>query len=152
MTTQAEAEMVTEQWTCMGVRVTGQGQRAIQWLSPDGDELLFGTPSKKYTVAGTYDVKCKRYDDGDRPTVTLYGEPKFSHLDSWDSPQRAEWETQEIAAERNLARRKMERKTKEKRAIDSALAPLLVCASKLKTSQDRDAFAAYVLRRISSAW
>ena len=48
-----------------------------------------------------------------------------------------------IRAERNAARRS---------ALDEALAPLLELAGPLRTSAERDALAAYVLRKLHNAW
>lgn len=48
-----------------------------------------------------------------------------------------------IRAERGAARRS---------ALDEALAPLLELAAPLRTSTERDALAAYVLRKLNSAW
>ena len=48
-----------------------------------------------------------------------------------------------IRAERNDARRS---------ALDEALAPLLELAGPLRTSAERDALAAYVIRKLHNAW
>ncbi|MBO0881224.1 MAG: hypothetical protein J2P17_12925 [Mycobacterium sp.] len=68
-----------------------------------------------------------------------------------DEKLRAVLEARHRAAEATIRRRALEASDKRRSALDAALAPLLDIAAAVPTPE-RDAFAAYVLRRINRVW
>jgi hypothetical protein len=58
-------------------------------------------------------------------------------------------EALDLAAATVLAAKKRERSEARTRALDDAIGPLAEIAAKLKFGDERDAFVAYVIRRLS---
>ena len=58
----------------------------------------------------------------------------------------------DTAARAQLARVAQERNDARRNAIDEVLEPVLAIARTLKSGPERDAFTAYVLRRMLSVW
>jgi hypothetical protein len=143
----AAPEPAAETWTYGGIRAGKDGKRRHAWLDPDGEELLFASAGGRPAIGSLYSARVTRGDDG----ITLHGTPEYtgSHADQavrqalWTAHALAQTRLETLRAERDAARRS---------ALDEALAPLLELAAPLRTGAQRDALAAYVLRRIHEAW
>jgi hypothetical protein len=61
----------------------------------------------------------------------------------WTAHTRAQTQIESLRAERDAARRN---------ALDEAIAPLLELAAPLRTGAQRDALAAYVIRKLHGTW
>jgi hypothetical protein len=142
----------TEKWVFGGVRVSRDGTRLYAWIDPSGTELLY-KPSGSPVVGSIYTARITRGvdDDGD-PRVTCHGEPEYTGDGYVDPEQRRELFAQDSVARTRLAMLRAERASERRDALDEALEPLVEIAAKLRTGADRDAFAAYVLRKINLAW
>lgn len=153
-------ERVTEIWVSVGIRLSADGKRCSAWMPPEGesdrDILLYGERAGSYVIGGRYEVTVSRRPVDGRVITTRHSDPKFVGKDHYPDPELKttwqQWEADSLVAERELSRRGMERKMKQVQALDEALEPLLDIAAKFRTGKDRDAFAAYVLRRIQSSW
>jgi hypothetical protein len=61
-------------------------------------------------------------------------------------------EALDIAAAASLAARTRDRNDARRKALDDALQPLADIAAKLKFGHERDAFLAYLIRRLTTKW
>jgi hypothetical protein len=143
------AEPVTEEWTCMGVRVNAKGKRVVFWLTPDGTELAY-LEKISYVTGGIYEVEVTRTEGH-----VLRDKPRYTRrwLDR-DDPRVQKWHLSEMTAEQQLAREARERKDKAAGfvALDQAMEPLLQIARSYRTNAQRDALIADVIRRLSTPW
>jgi hypothetical protein len=144
--TGAGAEPVTETWTYGGVRVGQGGKRLFAWVDAGGEELLFSRTGARMAVGSQYTVRVSR-----RGTITLHGTPAYAGSAADEATRRAVWAEHTVAQTR-LEMIRAERSAARRSALDEALAPLLELAAPLRTSAERDALAAYVLRKLHNAW
>jgi hypothetical protein len=137
-----------ERWTYGGVRVTRDRKRAVLWLDPDGNEMLFAAkPATRGGAVGMiYRATIIR-----RPTggVSMVGRPEWTAEAHPDPELRAELAARSHAAETTLAGISMERRHADD--LDAALAPLLAIARRLRGA-DRAALLAHVIRKIGEVW
>jgi hypothetical protein len=80
------------------------------------------------------------------------GVPAFANDRRGTTEERREWAALDRVAQTKLANLVRERSAKGTDELTEAIAPLLEIARKLPMAADRDAFAAYVLRRINNVW
>jgi hypothetical protein len=143
-------EPVEELWVFAGTRVTLKDQPAHVWVDGEGKgaELWFAKKGH-YSIGGVYKVEVTRHD-GDK--LTRHGIPRFERaLDDRDAQVR--WEAKDAAAAADLERIRRERKADADSALDEALKPLVTIAQELRTGAQRDAFAAYIIRKVAkTAW
>jgi hypothetical protein len=145
--TRAAPEPATEVWTYGGVRVGKDGKRVHAWLDASGEELLFSRTGARMAVGSQYTVSVSRHDE----TITLHGTPACAGSAADEATRRAVWAEHTVAQTR-LEMIRAERNAARRSALDEALAPLLELAGPLRTSAERDALAAYVLRKLHNAW
>jgi len=137
-----------ERWIYGGIRVLDD-KRVHAWIDPTGRELLYTFKrSGNWAIGSYYTARVTRAGGSTRlhsiPTYTGDG-----YTD--DEPRRQLW-AKDTAARAQLALLTQERNAARRNAIDEALAPLIAAARALKTSADRDAFTAYVMRRLIDSW
>jgi hypothetical protein len=144
--TSPEPGPATETWTYAGVRVGKGGRRVHAWLDADGEELLFTRTGARMAVGSHYTVSVTRH----QTTITLHGTPAYAGMTADAATRRACWAEHTVAQTR-LEMIRAERSAARRSALDEALAPLLELAGPLRTGAERDALAAYVLRKIHSA-
>ena len=114
--------------------------------APGGEELLFASAGGRPAIGSLYTARVTRSDDG----ITLHGTPGYTGSQAGQAARQAlraahalaQTRLETLPAERDAARRS---------ALDEALAPLLELAAPLRTRAQRDALAAYVLRRLHEA-
>ena len=137
----------TETWIYGGVRVGKDGKRLHAWLDPDGEEHWFSRTGTRMAVGSRYIVQVSRHDG----TLTLHGAPEYAGSAADEVTRRALW-TEHTLAQTQLESIRAERDAARRNALDEALAPLLELAAGLRTSAQRDALAAYVIRKLHNAW
>jgi hypothetical protein len=145
--TRAGPEPATEVWTYGGVRVGQGGKRLHAWLDTSGEELVFSRTGARMAVGSQYTVSVSRHDE----TITLHGTPVYAGSAAGEATRRAAWAEHTVAQTR-LEMIRAERNDARRSALDEALAPLLELAAPLRTSAERDALAAYILRKLHNAW
>jgi hypothetical protein len=84
--------------------------------------------------------------------VTVYGGACYTGERIDDDQTRREMEALDIAAAATLAAQARDRSDARRKALDDAVEPLAAIARKLKFGHERDAFLAYVIRRIGRDW
>jgi hypothetical protein len=136
-----------ETWIYGGVRVGKGGKRLHAWLDAGGEELLFSRTGARMAVGSRYTVRVSRHDG----TITLHGTPAYADSAADEATRRTLWAEHTVAQTR-LEMIRAERNAARRSALDEALAPLLEVAAPLRTSAERDALAAYVLRKLHTAW
>jgi hypothetical protein len=139
-------EPATETWTYGGVRAGDGGKRVHAWIEPGGEELWFARTGAA-AVASQYRVRVTRRDDG----VVVHGKPQYAGSEADPGTRRALW-TAHTTAQARLAGIRAERSQARRNALDEAIAPLLELAGPLRTGAERDALAAYVIRRLHATW
>ncbi len=145
--TRAAPEPATEVWTYGGVRVSQGGKRVHAWLDASGEELIFSRTGARMAVGSQYTVSVSRHDE----TITLHGTPAYAGSAADEATRRTVWAEHTVAQTR-LEMIRAERSDARRSALDEALAPLLELAGPLRTGAERDALAAYVLRKLHNAW
>jgi hypothetical protein len=143
----AAPEPAAETWTYGGIRAGKDGKRRQAWLDPGGEELLFASAGGRPAIGSLYAARVTRGDGG----VTLHGTPEYTGSQADQTVRQALW-TAHALAQTRLETLRAERDAARRSALDEALAPLLELAAPLRTGAQRDALAAYVLRRIHEAW
>jgi hypothetical protein len=143
----AAPEPAAETWTYGGIRAGKDGKRRHAWLDPGGEELLFTSAGGRPAIGGLYTARVTRGDDG----ITLHGTPEYTGSQAGPAARQALWTAHTLALTR-LETLRAERDAARRSALDEALAPLLELAASLRTGAQRDALAAYVLRRLHEAW
>jgi len=83
-------------------------------------------------------------------TLTLHGTPEYAGSAADQATRRALWAEHTLAQTQTEASR-AERDAARRNALDEALAPLLELAGGLRTGAQRDALAAYVIRKLHNA-
>lgn len=136
---------VEEVWTYAGRRESG-GKRYFAWQDGHGRERYY-TKLLASTVGGKYALMVNR--EGDRVYVT----PDLRYTgERVDEGTRREMEAVDIAASATLAAQARDRNDARRKALDDAVQPLAEIAAKLRFGHERDAFLAYVIRRLAGRW
>lgn len=145
-----EPEPHEETWLFAGSRYGRRGTRVHAWLpQPDDDfhnELWF-RPRGQPALGSEYAVRVTRKPDGE---VTMHGQPNYRGRHENDE-LRARAEARHRAAETTLRRVQLQRADKRASALDAALEPLVTISGELR-APDRDAFLAYIIRKITRPW
>ncbi len=138
-------ERADETWTYAGRR-EHKGKKFYAWHDAHGHERFYARVPA-ITVGGRYTLTVAR--DGEK--VSVYGEARYTghHV---DDHTRREMEALDIAATAILATQARDRNDARRKALDDALQPLAEIAAKLKFGHERDAFLAYVIRRLTHEW
>jgi hypothetical protein len=140
-------EPAEETWTYGGLRASRDGKRRHAWLDPGGEELLFAAAKGSPAIGSRYTARVTRAADG----VTLHGTPAYAGTRADDGTRRALWAADALARTQ-LETLRAERDDARRNALDEAIAPLLDLAAPLRTGAQRDALAAYVIRKIHDTW
>ena len=137
-----------ERWIYGGIRVLDD-KRVHAWIDPAGRELLYTfTRGGTWAIGSIYTARVTRTDTH----TTLHATPTYTGDRTDDDELRRRLWAADTAARSQVALLAQERNDARRNAIDEALQPLLVAARTLRTGPDRDAFTAYVLRRLLAAW
>lgn len=139
------AELIPEVWTYAGIRNDG-GKRAHAWIDPGGHEYWYGGKGS-FGIGYSYDVKVSRTADSVRRTT-----PVYKGTSDVSPEKRREWAALDRAAQTAIASHRLAANAARSDALAELVDPLAELARNLSMAADRDALAAYVLRRISSAW
>jgi len=142
------SSLPTERWTYGGIRAL-DGKRVHAWIDPTGREMLYAHKRGGGWAIGSYYTA---HISRDGTTTRLHGLPAYTGEGTDDDALRRDLWASHTAAQTRLAELAQERNAARRNAIDDALQPLIAAARSLKTSADRDAFAAYVLRQLINAW
>ena len=145
-----------EFWLYAGRRVGRPGKPVDAWVpGEDGtaQPLFYAVDQGPAPVVGAlYRVTLTR--DGDE--CALHGQPEFSRSQVADLDTRVEWAARDMATRARLSALRRERaaakRNHARNDLDELIEPLRAVAAKLRVGADRDAFLAYVLRRLTSAW
>jgi hypothetical protein len=135
-----------ERWIYGGVHVSGKGKRVHAWIDPGGHEHVYADTGS-YVIGGIYDVEVDRENANLTRTA-----PKYTGERIADDDRRRELYAADQFARAQLARLAMERGDAKRDELAGLLDPLREFAATLRTSAERDAFAAMVLRTINTAW
>jgi hypothetical protein len=144
----AAPEPVTETWTYGGIRADKDGKKWHAWIDPAGEEHWFARTGSRMAVGSRYTAQVTRRDDG---AITLHGTPEYAGSQAGGETRAALWTAHTLAQTRSESLR-AERDAARRNALDEAIAPLLELAAPLRTGAQRDALAAYVLRKLHNAW
>jgi hypothetical protein len=140
MTEQGVSEEI---WTYHGQREQA-GKRYHQWADADGVERWYAKVPGG-AVGGRYRLTVTREGDA----VRVHGSTLAYTGERLELGRVAELEAAHVAAGAVLAAKALERKHSKYEALDEALQPLLRIARTLRTSAERDAFIAYIIRKIT---
>src|SRR5439155_14084706 len=138
-------QRVDEVWTYAGWRVL-DGKRYHAWQDGTGRERYYAK-SAATVIGGRYVVTVSRKGKN----TWLHGEARYTG-ERVDERTRREMEALDIAAMAVLAATTRERNDARRKALDDALRPLVDLAAKVSFGHERDAFLAYVIRRITNPW
>ncbi|GLY98835.1 hypothetical protein [Actinoplanes sp. NBRC 103695] len=141
----ARAGRVEEVWTFAGRRES-DGKKYYAWQDGHGQERYYAKVPAN-TIGGRYAVLVTR--DGER--VSVYPEARYTG-ERVDEGTRREMEALDIAASALLAALARDRNDARRKALDDAVQPFAEIAAKLRFGHERDAFLAYVIRRLSQRW
>ena len=145
----AAPEPTAETWTYGGVRADKDGKKWHAWVDPAGEEHWFArTGGGRMAVGSRYTAQVTRRDDG---AITLHGTPEYAGSQADGETRAALW-TAHTLAQTRIESLRSERDAARRNALDEALAPLLELAAPLRTGAQRDALAAYVIRKLHNAW
>ena len=144
----AVPEPVTETWTYGGIRADKDGRKWHAWVDPAGEEHWFARTGGRMAVGSHYTARVTRRDDGG---VTLHGSPEYAGSQAGQETRAALW-TEHTLAQTRIESLRAERDDARRNALDEAIAPLLELAAPLRTGAQRDALAAYVIRKLHNAW
>jgi hypothetical protein len=142
-----ETEPDEEVWTYAGVRIGARGTRVHAWLDAQGEELRFAKTGTHAAVGSLYTVNVARHGD----TISIHGAPAYTGRATDDQTRQQLW-TEHTTATTRLQMIRSERTAARRNALDEAIAPLLELARPLRTAADRDALAAYVIRKLHNTW
>jgi hypothetical protein len=137
----------TETWIYGGIRAGTDGKRRHAWIDPAGQEHWFSRTGARMAVGSRYTVQVSRHDG----TLTLHGTPEYAGPAADQATRRALW-AEHTLAQTQIEASRAERDAARRNALDEALAPLLEVAAGLRTGAQRDALAAYVIRKLHNAW
>lgn len=140
-------EPTEEVWIFGGSRVM-DSKRCHAWipLSTDVKHPLYFRPTGSQIPGSEYLVRVTRSAN----TISMHGRPTY-HGRHGDDAVRAYLETCHRNAETRLRLLALERNDKRHSALDAAVEPLCDLI-KSASMADREAFLAYVMRRLSRAW
>jgi hypothetical protein len=142
-----ENEPAAEVWTYPGIRVGARGTRVHAWLDARGEELWFAKTGARAAVGSLYTVQVTRNGDA----TSIQGTPTYTGRAVGDQTRQRLW-TEHTTATARLQMIRSERAASRRNALDEAIAPLLELARPLRTAADRDALAAYVIRKLHNTW
>jgi hypothetical protein len=143
------SEPVTETWTYGGTRAGKDGKKWHAWLDAAGEEHWFArTGGSRMAVGSRYTAQVTRRDDGG---ISLHGTPEYARSQAGEETRRSLW-TEHTLAQTRIEALRAERDAARRNALDEAIAPLLELAAPLRTGAQRDALAAYVIRKLCNAW
>jgi hypothetical protein len=131
-----------EIWTFAGRRELN-GKKYHAWQDGHRHELYYAKVPA-ITIGGRYTVSVTR--QGER--VIVHGKARYTGQQV-DNHTRREMEALDTAAMAILAAKARDRKDARRKALDDAIQPLADIAAKLKLGHERDAFLAYVIRRLT---
>jgi hypothetical protein len=117
-------------------------------VDPAGEEHWFARTGSRTAVGSRYTAQVTRRDGG---AITLHGTPEYAGSQADRETRAALW-TAHTLAQTRIETLRAERDAARRNALDEALAPLLELAGPLRTGAQRDALAAYVLRKLHNAW
>lgn len=150
MTEEKKDERPIERWFCAGLRVSTDGKRMTGWLEPGG-QIYYFTEKTTFALGFAYDVRVTRKgDDG----VTR-GKPVYvGRAKPEEVPEETlnQWRMANLDAEQHLARQSREKKAKSSDPLADAMLPLNTYAHACRTTSQRDALIADVIRRLNVAW
>ncbi len=160
MSTDTEHQQTPNQaeefWLYAGRRLGRAGKPIDAWVPGEdatGQPLFYAVDKGPAPVVGAlYRVTVTR--DGEE--CILHGRPEFSRGQVADLDTRVEWAARDMATRARLSALRRERaaakRNHARNDLDELIEPLRAVAAKLRVGADRDAFLAYVLRRLTSAW
>lgn len=149
MTATGTDTYTAERWQYAGRRLAADGTLAWVWHGPDGKEMWYGDKMAAGSViGGVYEARVERTPD----RTSLHGSPEFREFPRDHHPDRDQWAVADRVARTRHQLARTERTEAKRDPLDELLAPLLAHAGRLRTQTDRDVLAAYVIRRINSAW
>jgi hypothetical protein len=160
MNTDTEQQQATNQteefWLYAGRRLGRAGKPIDAWVpGEDGSAppLFFAVSKGPAPVVGAlYRVTVTRNGD----ECILHGSPEFYRGQVADLDTRVEWAARDMATRARLSAQRRERaaakRNDARNDLDELIEPLRAVAAKLRVGADRDAFLAYVLRRLTSSW
>ena len=141
-------EPVTETWTYGGIRADKDGKKWHAWVDPAGEEHWFARTGSRMAIGSCYTAHVTRRDDGG---ISLHGTPEYAGSQADGETRAALW-TAHTLAQTQIEALRAERDAARRSALDEAIAPLLELAAPLRTGAQRDALAAYVIRKLHNAW
>lgn len=144
----AAPQPAAETWTYGGIRADKDGKKWHAWLDPAGEEHWFAKTGGRMAVGSRYTAQVTRRDGG---AITLHGTPEYAGSQA-DGETRAVLWTAHTLAQTQIETLRAERDAARRNALDEAIAPLLDLAASLRTGAQRDALAAYVIRKLHNAW
>lgn len=139
------AGRVEEVWTFAGRRES-DGKRYYAWQDGHGEERYYAKV-QAHAIGGKYALLVTRTGE----QVSVYPEARYTG-ERVDEGTRREMEALDIAAVALLAAQARDRNDARRKALDDAIRPLADIAAKLRFGHERDAFLAYVIRRLSQRW
>ena len=160
MSTDTEHQQTPNQaeefWLYAGRRLGRAGKPIDAWVPGEdatGQPLFYAVDKGPAPVVGAlYRVTVTR--DGEE--CILHGRPEFSRGQVADLDTRVEWAARDMATRARLSALRRERaaakRNHARNDLDELIEPLRAVAAKLRVGADRDAFLAYVLRRLTSSW
>ena len=141
-------ESVTETWIYGGIRADKDGRKWHAWVDAAGEEHWFArTGGGRMAVGSCYTAQVTRRDGG----ISLRGTPEYAGSQAGQET-RAALQTAHTLAQTRIEALRAERDAARRSALDEAIAPLLELAAPLRTGAQRDALAAYVIRKLHSTW
>jgi hypothetical protein len=144
----AAPEPVTETWTFGGIRADKDGKKWHAWVDAASEEHWFARTGSRMAVGSRYTAQVTRRDGGG---ITLHGTPEYAGSQADQAVRQVLW-TEHTLAQTRIEALRAERDAARRNALDEAIAPLLGLAAPLRTSAQRDALAAYVIRKLHSTW
>ena len=144
----AAPEPVTETWIYGGIRADKDGKKWHAWVDADGEEHWFAKTGSRMAVGSRYTAQVIRRDDG---SISLRGTPAYAGSQAAQTTRAALW-TEHTLAQTRIELLRAERDAARRSALDEAIAPLLELAAPLRTGAQRDALAAYVIRKLHNSW
>ena len=144
----AAPEPTAETWTYGGVRADKDGKKWHAWIDPAGEEHWFARTGGRMAVGSHYTLQVTRSGDG---AITIHGTPEYARSQAAQET-RAALQAAHTVAQTRLEALRAERDAARSSALDEAIAPLFELAAPLRTGAQRDALAAYVIRKLHNAW
>lgn len=144
-----EPQPIEETWLFGGLRRLADGSYGHAWIEHSGRaaEALLYKAKGSYIEGSLYTVMASR--QGER--IRMHGKPRY-HGRCEDEQLRAKVEAAHHAAKSHQMADRMERNDARNKAMDTAIEPVVDIARELRTQFDKDAFLAYVIRKIHTAW